>query len=99
LQRLEFQRLVDIRDGIGTIVTGVDFHALRNVYELRLRITELIGDFSPSGVPEETLATVNNAVARAKSLHRRPEARAFWRIESDRHPSAGPGTPSLTETA
>ena len=45
LQRLEFQRLVDIRDGIGTIVTGVDFHALRNVYELRLRITGLIGDF------------------------------------------------------
>src|SRR5436853_462241 len=47
LQRLEGEQLVDIRDGVGTIVTSVDFACLKDVYELRLKLTELIGDLSP----------------------------------------------------
>jgi DNA-binding GntR family transcriptional regulator len=85
LQRLEFERLVDVRDGVGTIVTGVDFVALRSVYALRLRITELIGDFSPAPMPEEAVADVVYLIQRAIKQREEPDVRAFWRIENDRH--------------
>ena len=85
LQQLEFERLVDVRDGVGTIVTGVEFASLRSVYELRLSITELIGQASRSAVPPEALAIVEELIERASRQRVRPDVREFWRIESDRH--------------
>lgn len=85
LQQLEFERLVDVRDGVGTIVTGVEFGALRSVYELRLWIAELIGDASPADVPGDTLATIDDLIGRAAKLRAQPNVREFWRVESDRH--------------
>jgi len=85
LQQLEFERLVDVRDGVGTIVTGVEFASLRGVYQLRLWITEIIGDSSPSGPPAEALATVDELIWRASTQRVLPDVREFWRIESDRH--------------
>jgi len=85
LQRLEFERLVEIRDGIGTEVTGVDFESLREVYELRLRITELIGDFSPNPFPPAADAGIEALIVRALKQPAKRDVREFWRIESDRH--------------
>jgi DNA-binding GntR family transcriptional regulator len=85
LQRLELEGLADVRDGIGTIVTGVDFPALRSVYALRLRLTELIGDFSAVEVPDKTLAEADRLIECAKRQRVTPDAREFWRIETDRH--------------
>lgn len=48
LHRLEFEGLVVSKRGVGTMVTIVDLRALREVYALRLRLYELIGDFSSS---------------------------------------------------
>jgi DNA-binding GntR family transcriptional regulator len=85
LQRLELEGLVDVRDGIGTIVTGVEFAALRSVYALRLRLTELIGDFSTAEVPEAAVAEADRLIERAKRQLVDPDVREFWRIETDRH--------------
>src|SRR5690349_12519920 len=43
LQKLEIEGFVETRSGVGTIVTGVDFAAFRDVYALRLKLAELIG--------------------------------------------------------
>lgn len=48
LQRLIFGGLVESRDGIGTIVTSLSLTELRDIYEVRLKIAEMIGHLSPN---------------------------------------------------
>ena len=85
LQMLETERLVDIHDGVGTIVTGVDFRRLRDVYDLRLRITTIIGDFMSTSALSKAAIAIDGLIVRAEELRREPESRAFWVVESDRH--------------
>ncbi|MGE0212055.1 MAG: GntR family transcriptional regulator [Parvibaculaceae bacterium] len=85
LQMLESERLVEIRDGVGTIVTGVDFRRLRDVYDLRLRLTELIGDFGSKQRAREAASEIEELIERTEHLKREPDLRAFWAVESDRH--------------
>jgi DNA-binding GntR family transcriptional regulator len=44
LQRLEFEGLVVSKQGIGTLVTIVDLQYLKEVYALRLKLSELAGE-------------------------------------------------------
>lgn len=85
LQKLESEKLVEIRDGVGTIVTGVDFRRLRDVYDLRLKITALIGEMGRKGIIPEAVEEVRNLISRADKLRTEPDIHAFWAIESDRH--------------
>jgi DNA-binding GntR family transcriptional regulator len=47
LQRLEFEGLIETKRGIGSIVTTVDLKRLKEVYALRSRLYEFLGDLSP----------------------------------------------------
>ncbi|WP_170984277.1 GntR family transcriptional regulator [Rhodoligotrophos defluvii] len=85
LQRLESEKLVEIRDGVGTIVTGVDFRRLKDVYELRLRISEIMADFIQKANIPQALAEIQALIARAEKLREEPDLRTFWIIENDRH--------------
>jgi DNA-binding GntR family transcriptional regulator len=85
LQMLESERLVEIRDGVGTIVTGVDFRRLRDVYDLRLRITALLGDFIDIQSAKEAVVAIEELITRARQLEKKSDLRAFWMVESDRH--------------
>lgn len=46
LQHLEFEGLVASKQGVGTFVTTVDLKLLREVYALRIKLAELIGELS-----------------------------------------------------
>ncbi len=56
LLRLNYEGLVETRNGVGTIVTDLDFKMFKDIYELRMRLAEMAGDLSPiepsSGVVE-----------------------------------------------
>lgn len=85
LQRLEAERLVEVRDGVGTIVTGVDFRRLKDVYELRLRISEIISDFiDRPGIPD-AVEHAEALLARAHALGDTRDIRRFWDVENERH--------------
>jgi DNA-binding GntR family transcriptional regulator len=84
LQRLESDGLVETRNGVGTIVTGFDFSAMRDVYELRLKLAELIGQLSPNPCTDEHLAIMQNLRAQAEELRASKNLEAFWRINYDR---------------
>lgn len=45
LDRLEFERLVVQRPGAGATVASVDMKSIRDVWALRLKVAELVGDF------------------------------------------------------
>jgi DNA-binding GntR family transcriptional regulator len=46
LQRLSYDGLVDIRNGVGNYVTDVDTRTVADLYRLRMKLAELIGEFS-----------------------------------------------------
>lgn len=45
LQKLSYDGLVEIRNGVGNHVTDVDTGAYSDLYRLRMRMAELIGEF------------------------------------------------------
>lgn len=75
LQRLEFEGLVVSRHGVGTMVTTVDLQYLREVYALRLKLIDLIGEMSPARVTPEDLELLAELASRARALRggREPE--------------------------
>lgn len=69
LHRLEFEGLVITKRGVGTMVTIVDLRALREVYALRLRLYELIGDFSSSErMHDDDIDTLRSVLKEARRM-------------------------------
>ena len=85
LQRLESESLVDIRDGVGTIVTAVDFARLRDVYEVRLKIAEIIGDVSPRKPTEDDVTAIMGLLQKGRKLLQQLDLTEFWRVQYERH--------------
>ena len=84
LQKLEIEGFVETRSGVGTIVTGVDFAAFRDVYALRLKLAELIGDLSPN-MPRPAHAQAMRALLdRAQRLKDSRDTEEFWQINHER---------------
>ena len=84
LQRLEHEGFVETKNGVGTIVTGVDFQAFRDVYELRLKIAELIGQLSPIACNETHIRELEGLLDRARVLKQHQDTEEFWRINHQR---------------
>lgn len=68
LHRLEFDGLVTVTRGIGTIVTPVDVRYLAQVYSLRRKLLDLIGEGPAPHVTAADLALLEGILARAESL-------------------------------
>jgi DNA-binding GntR family transcriptional regulator len=69
LQRLEFEGLIETKRGIGSIVTTVELKRLKEVYALRSRLYEFLGDLSPTlRVSEQQLALLDDLRARAAAM-------------------------------
>jgi DNA-binding GntR family transcriptional regulator len=80
LQRLEFDGLVTVRHGVGTIVEPIDMMYLRQVYALRLKLIDLIADLSSAHVSSEDVETLDELVAGVRELHARRDPRALARL-------------------
>lgn len=83
LHRLRFEGLVETRNGVGNIVTGVVFASYRDVYELRMKVADLIGDMSPLPCSAEDVAVVEGLLRRAEVLRDSGDAEEFWRINNE----------------
>jgi DNA-binding GntR family transcriptional regulator len=84
LQKLEIEGFVETRSGVGTTVTGVDFAAFRDVYALRLRLAELIGDLTPNLPTSVHAQSMQALLAQAQQLKETRDTEAFWRINHTR---------------
>lgn len=85
LQRLEYEGLVETRNGVGTHVTGVDFRQFKDIYALRLRISELIGDFSSANDAQQALEQIERLAPRAEALRKARDFEAFWGVNHELH--------------
>ncbi|MGH6880377.1 GntR family transcriptional regulator [Hypericibacter sp.] len=95
LQRLEFEGFVETKNGVGTIVTGVDFKQFKDVYELRLRLCEMIGQLSARPCTDTDLSAMKALYERAQKLRSNHDTEEFWRINHERQGIVG----SLTTNA
>ncbi len=86
LHALEFDGLVEIAPGVGTIVTPLDLRYLKQVYALRLKLIDLIGEL-PLAVLSKPDATVLEGLReRTVALQgTEPEPRALAEIYLDFH--------------
>jgi DNA-binding GntR family transcriptional regulator len=68
LQALEVDGLVATKPGIGTFVTSFDLTSLKESYALRMRLSELVGEFPPSYPVSSLSAEASELLDRAKDL-------------------------------
>jgi DNA-binding GntR family transcriptional regulator len=83
LHQLEFEGLVQIRNGVGTIVTDIDLKTFKDIYGLRMRLAEMMGELSPAQITSEHLAQMDRLIARAGKLQRRQNVKAYARLAND----------------
>lgn len=85
LQRLSALGLVEVRNGVGTIVTALSREEAIDIYEMRLRIAELIGQLAPRPVEAADVEAIRRLAERAEALTRRPDPRAYYEINHAAH--------------
>ena len=66
--RLEFMGLVTIKNGVGTIVTDIDLKTFKQIYDLRKRLAELMGELSPVEITPDYIAKIDELLDRTRNL-------------------------------
>ncbi len=85
IQRLAQLDLVESRNGVGTIVTEPEPEAIRQAYEMRLKVAELIGQMSPNPIEPGHLAEMADHIRRARHLTRQFDMHDYFAINHDVH--------------
>lgn len=85
LQRLAYEGLVVSRHGVGTTVTAVDLKGLRQIYSLRMRLAELIGELSPRLPTPAIVSALEALAARCRQLEDEVDPGEFGRINIALH--------------
>jgi len=85
LQRLAYGDLVVSKSGVGTRVTTPGREEIIDVYEMRLKLAELIGTMSPRPVTAEQTEIISSLRARAAQLLKKFDAREYLRINHEIH--------------
>lgn len=80
LHRLEFDGLVHISRGAGAVVAAVDIKSLKEVYALRLKLAELVGELNPARLKEENLAVLENILEQTEQMRDQYDPVALARI-------------------
>ncbi len=84
LQKLENDGLVEAKNGVGTIVTGFDYRLMKDIYDLRLKLAELIGQLSPVPCTDAHRSEMRRLLERARQLRYNRNTEEFWRINHER---------------
>lgn len=79
LARLEFDGLVEIRHGVGSVVTMIESEPLREVYAMRMELTALIGRLDPQPITADTLDAMRHYRARFLAMKEERDTAAFAR--------------------
>ncbi len=85
LQRLNFEGLVDIRNGVGTVVTDIDLKTMKEVYDLRMYLTELVSELSPLEISDQHILGMEKLVSKAKAMHAKRDLQGYGRLCNELH--------------
>jgi DNA-binding GntR family transcriptional regulator len=85
LQALEFEGLVEISPGVGTLVTTLDLRYLKQVYALRMRLIDLTGEHPVPALAQVDRARLVALRERALALRDEPEPMALAEVYHEFH--------------
>lgn len=68
LQQLSYEGLLEIRNGVGTLVTDIDMKTFKDIYDLRILLAESMGTLSPNWISDRHRESLDALTARAESL-------------------------------
>ncbi len=66
--KLEFMGLVQIKNGVGTIVTDIDLLTFKETYDLRKRLAAMMGELSPVEITSSHLERIDRILADTEDL-------------------------------
>ena len=85
LHRLSFDGLVAAKNGVGSIVTSLDYGYYKDIYQVRQMIAESIGRLSPAEVGQDDIAAVEKLLEQAQALRDDFDITGYWRLNHDLH--------------
>lgn len=80
LQQLEFDGLVTTRQGVGTMTTTADLKSLKEVYMLRIKLAELIGELSPVPSRDGDITEFDALLERSQKMCKTPDIEELGHI-------------------
>ena len=83
LQRLHYEGLTEVRNGVGTIVKDIDIKTLKEIYDLRMHLAELMGELSPTEFTDSQLKALQQLLKQAKALRGTHDYEAYARVCND----------------
>lgn len=85
LQRLEFEGLVEISRQKGAVVTTIDLIQLKQVYQLRLRLSSFVSEMMSRRVPDQAIDTLDDLVDRCRNLSDQYDREAIGSVYNEFH--------------
>ena len=74
LQKLKHEGLVTIKNGVGTIVTGIDMKELKDIYDIRMMLIGTIDNFSTNIIQPIHIKETEKIIKKAKLLFKNKHA-------------------------
>ena len=77
LQQLSHEGLLEIRNGIGTIVTDIDLKTFKDIYDLRILTTRAMGELSPRPVTDRHRHQMADLIKQAEQMRGAQDVEAY----------------------
>lgn len=85
LQWLESDGLTVSKQGHGTVVTDIDLESLKDIYFLRIKLAEMIGESGPLAPREDVLQALAALKEKCRAALDEPDYRTFGEINIGLH--------------
>lgn len=85
IQQLAHGGLVESKDGIGTLVTELTFLEIRDIYCMRIKLAECIGQMNPREINDNIKTRAHDLQQRASLLTQQFNIVDYWLINHDQH--------------
>jgi DNA-binding GntR family transcriptional regulator len=85
LQQLIHGGLIQSKDGVGTLVTELSFAEVHDIYQMRIKIAECVGQMSPREITEKNIQAARELQLRARQLTIQFNIVDYWIVNHDQH--------------
>lgn len=80
LWKLEQDGLINISKGSGAVVTAVDIKSLKEVYVVRQKLIELVGELRPARIADDIMTNLETLLQQTRQIRDQYDPRALARL-------------------